>query len=91
MLNDALLGKYEVAALISNDSDLLAPITIIRQQQGLKVGILSPISNPGQHPAAMLTRSSDFFKPIRTGVLALSQFPPQITDTPGTFSKPRSW
>ncbi len=91
MLNDARLGKYEVAALISNDSDFFAPIKIIRQQLGLKVGILSPISNPRQHPAAMLINNSDFFKPIRTGVLALSQFPPQITDPRGTFSKPRSW
>jgi len=91
MLNDAWLGKYEVAVLISNDSDFFAPIRIIRQQLGLKVGILSPISNPMQHPAAMLIKNSDFFKPIRTGVLSLSQFPPQITDTRGTFSKPRSW
>ena len=91
MLNDAWLGEYEVAAMITNDSDFLTPIQIVRQQLGLKVGIISPITNPGQHASGELARNADFFKPIRKGVLRASQFAQELTDARGTFTIPRSW
>ena len=42
MINDGYQGRYEVATLISNDSDLVEPVRIVRNELKLAVGILNP-------------------------------------------------
>jgi hypothetical protein len=76
-----------VAVLISNDSDLLEPMRIVRYELGLRIGLL----NPHRRVAAALAPHATFLKQIRKGVLADSQFPPELTDDNGTFRKPESW
>ena len=87
LMNDAHLGNFEAAVLITNDSDLLPPIKIVRYQLGKKVGIL----NPQKNPSRALLPHIDFIKKIRPGVVAASQFPPTLTDVHGLFTKPASW
>lgn len=87
LLHDGYQNLYDVAVLITNDSDLLLPIQIVRGQLGKKVGIL----NPHKKPSNMLIRNCDFYKPIRQGVLRASQFPATLSDANGTFSKPSTW
>ena len=87
LLHDAHMGRFEVAVVISNDSDLLEPIKIVRHQLGKKVGIL----NPHQKPSRALLPHIDFIKQIRRGVLQASQFPVTMTDQHGVFSKPPVW
>ncbi len=43
LLNDAWLNKYECAVIISNDSDLAEPLRLIKQQNGKKIGLISPL------------------------------------------------
>ena len=87
LMNDAHLGNFEAAVLITNDSDLLPPIKIVRYQLGKKVGIL----NPQKNPSRALLPHIDFIKKIRPGVVAASQFPPTLTDVHGLFTKPACW
>jgi uncharacterized LabA/DUF88 family protein len=87
LLHDAHLNRYDVAAVISNDSDLLEPIRIVRRELHKQVGIL----NPQKHPAKVLLSEVDFFKQIRAGVLAKCQFPDELTDAHGTIRKPLEW
>ncbi len=87
LLNDAYQNDYEVAVIISNDSDLVEPVKIVRGQLGLKIGIL----NPHRHPSRELRANSDFFKKIRRSVLVASQFPSTLTDIRGTITKPEAW
>jgi uncharacterized LabA/DUF88 family protein len=87
LLHDAHMGRFDVAVVISNDSDLLEPIKIVRSELGKKVGIL----NPQKNPSRALLPHIDFIKPIRSGVLAASQFPATLRDSVGTFTKPPSW
>lgn len=87
LLNDAYLDLFDVAVVISNDSDLLAPIKIIRTVMGKKIGVL----NPQKNSSRAIQPNVDFYKPIRTGVIADSQFPDSLTDGVGTFHKPPSW
>ena len=88
MVNDGHEGRYEVAILISNDSDLVEPVRIVRNELKLPVGILNPFVLT---PSYDLNRNATFVKPIRTGVLFASQFPPTLKDTNGTFHKPPTW
>lgn len=87
LLHDGHLGKYEVAVVITNDSDLQEPIRIVTQELGLKVGLL----NPHLHPSRTLLQYSLFFKNIRQKVLKKSQFPTTLIDSNGSFSKPPTW
>jgi len=88
MVNDGHNGRYQVAVIISNDSDLVEPIKIVRQELKLPVGVLNPISD---HPSHELRKYATFVKPIRKGVLSASQFPPRLKDTAGEFYKPPAW
>ena len=88
MVNDGYKGLYQVAVIISNDSDLVEPIRIVRKDLNLPVGVLNPILN---YPSHELQKFASFVKPIRKGVLSVSQFPPQMQDTAGVFYKPPTW
>jgi len=87
LLNDGHKRDYEVAILITNDSDLLEAIRIVRQELNLPVGILNPYTRPSH----VLLQHASFVKPIRKGALAASQFPDVLTDDNGSFYKPASW
>lgn len=87
LLRDGYGGFYEAAVLVTNDSDLLEPVRIVSQELGKTVGILNPHPNPSR----VLLRYASFIKPIRKGVLAASQFPPNLQDAQGTITKPAVW
>ena len=72
---------------MSNDSDLLEPIKIVREEFGLKAGIL----NPHNRPSRALLPHIDFIKAIRAGVLGASQFTATISGPHGKFHKPAGW
>jgi uncharacterized LabA/DUF88 family protein len=42
LLRDAYTQRFELAVLITNDSDLVEPVKIVRKEIGLPVGILNP-------------------------------------------------
>jgi hypothetical protein len=80
-------GRFEVAVVVSNGSDLLEPIKIVREQLGKQVGIL----NPQKHPSRALLPHIDFIKQIRGGVLRAAQLPVTLIDATGAFTEPAAW
>ena len=88
LLLDAFDDEYDTAIVVSNDSDLVHPIEVVRERFGKTVGVLTP---HGPKVSWAMRNVADFYRPIRRGVLASSQFPPTLTDRHGTISKPRSW
>ena len=87
LLVDGLKNNYELAVVVSNDSDLALPIRFVVEELHKPVGLL----NPQKHPSVELSKCASFLKQIRAGVLARSQFPNQLTDAHGTFTKPAAW
>jgi uncharacterized LabA/DUF88 family protein len=87
MLNDAYHDQYDIAVIVSNDSDLVEAIRIVTKELGKRVGVL----NPHKHPSRTLLSQATFFKTIRQGVLSVSQFPIMMKDRHGTFHRPASW
>jgi hypothetical protein len=64
---------------------LIEPIRIVRHELGLVVGLVNPhIAKKRSH--ALLSCNPTFFKQLRAGVLASSQFPPVLPDASGTIS-----
>ncbi len=80
----------EAFVIVSNDSDLTEPMRIVCHELGMVVGILNP-QPPQKRSRALLSCKPTFFKQIRAGVLAASQFPPTLTDSTGTITKPTDW
>ena len=87
LLVDGFEGDYEVAIVVSNDSDLLEPIRLVRARLGLTVGLL----NPYKKAALDLRGQADFYQAVRRGPLSACQFPPTLTDATGVIVKPASW
>lgn len=87
LLMDGMEGEYEVAVIVSNDSDLKAPLEVVRSRFHCKVGIL----NPHKNRSWALAQVIDFYKPIRRGTLAASQFPLILHDASGPIHKPAAW
>jgi hypothetical protein len=77
-----------VAAVLSNDSDLVEPIRIVTQVLGKPVGLLSPVNNPNPD----LSRVSSFIRRISVSDLAASQFSDPVLRADGSpVHKPPSW
>ncbi len=99
LLLDGFNKDYEVAVVITNDSDLAEPIRLVRQELKLRVLVLHPCktANPVTNVTASrvsveLQRSSTKSIVIKESSLATSQFPPTLQDTQGrTITKPSSW
>jgi uncharacterized LabA/DUF88 family protein len=87
LVADAFEGRFDVAVLVTNDSDLQEPVRYVRAELHKVVGIL----NPHPVPAAALQRVASFTKQIRKGVLEASQLPAEIKDSVGTITKPAGW
>ncbi|MDR3576955.1 MAG: NYN domain-containing protein [Anaerolineaceae bacterium] len=88
LLYDGYKGVYQVAVVISNDSDLVEAIKIVRNDLNKGVIVLNPFKDT---PSQELNRAATFVKPIRQGVLAASQFPSPMHDQNGSFYKPPKW
>ena len=87
LLHDAHMDRFDVAVVVSNDSDLLGPIKIVRNELGKKVSVL----NPQKHPSRAILPHIDFIKQIRSGALGASLFPDNLQDAKGQFTKPVGW
>lgn len=87
LVSDAYENHFDVAVIVSNDSDLLAPVRLVTQHLGKRVGIL----NPQREAAMVLSKAATFVKQVREGVLRASQFPAELRDARGAFRKPLEW
>jgi hypothetical protein len=88
LLLDAFQNNFDVAAVLSNDSDLVEPIRIVTKVLGKPVGLLSPIPNPTPN----LAHVSSFIRRISASDLAAAQFPdPIVRPDDSEISKPASW
>jgi hypothetical protein len=87
LLLDVFHEDCEVAIVVSNDADLKTPIELVSSELGTDVGLLNP------HPARKrsLVLQPTFFKQLREGPLAASQFAPVLRDSRGEIRKPKSW
>jgi hypothetical protein len=87
LLNDAHNEDFDVAVMVTNDSDLVEPMRIVREELKLPVGII----NPQKKPSFRLQEKASFIKSVRPWILRSSQFPGTMSDVDGSFMKPASW
>lgn len=89
LINDAHLGKFDVAAVITNDSDLVRPVEMVKNEIKKRIGIINPCRKASKVLSA--PNVSDFQRQIRRGVLKNSVFPVTLADAKGSFTRPADW
>jgi phosphohistidine swiveling domain-containing protein len=87
LVHDAHIGYFEKAVVISNDSDLVTPISVVAGELNLPVVVVSPFEKNNIQLKSVATG----IKKIRRGLLSVSQFDEVLTDSKGTISIPEKW
>jgi hypothetical protein len=96
MLRDAFRREFDVAAVLTSDSDLAEPFGIVTEELGLPVILLHPYVPDAnsllREPAKKLrVYAGDRIKKIREGLLAASQLPDSLSDGRGQITRPKEW
>lgn len=87
LLMDGFNKSYQLAIVITNDSDLAEPIRMVRDCLGLPVNVLDPQSKVSKQ----LRNACTDYQNLRTWMLEKSQFPDSLTDKNGVITKPKEW
>ena len=89
LLVDGFRDSYDMAAVLSNDSDLAHTIATVRAELKKPVVVLCPCTK--KKTAFELKKVASYVKEIRSAALAACQFDPSLADTHGKITKPESW
>lgn len=87
LLLDAFEDDCEMAVVVSNDSDLVLPIVMVRSRLGKQVGVF----DPSRRRSFELHGAASWYRPLRRGPLSASLFPDTLSDSQGLITKPPSW
>ncbi|OYW67102.1 MAG: hypothetical protein B7Z40_08685 [Bosea sp. 12-68-7] len=88
LVRDAFQNAFDVAVVLTNDSDLVEPIRIAIHEAGKRVGLLVPV----KYPTQSLMSVASFYLHIRPGHLARAQFADPLVQADGTLlAKPPTW
>jgi uncharacterized LabA/DUF88 family protein len=89
LILDALDGVADSYAVVTNDSDLVPPFSML-SARGFKVALVSVAG--AHYNKAFATAGIETIRQIREGTLRASQFPARLSDGEGrTIRKPASW
>ena len=88
MLVDGFRGLYDAAVVVSDDSDLLDPVRLVRSELGLNVGVV----RVRVHRASVFRTEVDFVRSVRRWHFATCQLP-LVIDLPrgGVIRRPTGW
>lgn len=86
ILNDAWLGCYDCAVVLSNDSDLAEALRLVKKYHQKIIGLILP---ENCRPSKILMGVANFIKSIRKNALTVAQLPNPIPNT--NIHKPEGW
>ena len=87
LLLDGFDDEYEMAVVVSNDSDLELPIRMARTRLAKQVGVF----DPSRRRSFELYNAASWYRPLRQGPLSASLFPDTLSDAKGPITKPAGW
>ena len=87
LLLDGFEDEYELAVVISNDSDLQLPIRLVTTRLKRQVGVF----DPSRRRSFELHSAASWYRPLRQGPLSASLFPDTLSDAQGQITKPVGW
>jgi uncharacterized LabA/DUF88 family protein len=87
LIHDAHNNLFNKAVVITNDSDLVLPIQIVKEELTKHITVISPYERNSIQLKAVATD----VRKIRNGVLKVSQFDEKLIDNVGDFYIPEKW
>ena len=90
LLVDGFKREYEMAVVVSNDSDLVEPIRLVQGELGLPVTVVNPHCYT-HNPSRQLQQIATTYIRLRPVALEACQFPPSLKDAHGVIHKPAGW
>ena len=87
LVRDAFTDRFDLAVVVTNDTDLVEPIKIVVEDTGKRVGLLSPSSKA----SASLVAAASFLKHIDQTDLNACQFPDEIEHNGKLIKRPVEW
>ena len=89
MLCQAMHNHYDIALVLSADTDLVPAIQAVKKEfRDKRVHVFFPAGNPG---TSELKNAADLCATLDVGILRDSQLPPTLTVGGKTLSKPEEW
>ena len=90
LLLDAFRDDADLFVVLSNDSDLVTPMRLVREELGKRIGLLSPME-PKRASNELKQTGISLHRQVTPSCLEISQLPEQISDAHGTIHRPAKW
>ena len=87
LLMDGFCDEYDLAVVVSNDSDLQLPVEMARTRLGKQMGVF----DPSRRRSFELYNAASWYRPLRKGPLGASQIPDTLADANRLITKPAEW
>lgn len=88
LLLDAFMNRAEAYFVLSNDSDFVEPIKVIKEKLRCNVGLILPTENSSKKLKLIAEPSIHY---LRKTALLSAQFPDVVFDSKGAIMKPLAW
>jgi NYN domain len=88
LVRDSLRGYADAYIVMTNDSDQVKPLEMLKNENVGILGVIVPAKFPSK---ALMNLDLPVSKQIREGVLIASQFPEKLFDKKGQITKPKTW
>lgn len=89
LLLDAFRRDAETFVVLSNDTDLVEPLRIVKHELGMRTGVLYPHRKSS---GALRAANPDFFRVLKATDIKASQFPDSVRFPNGSkVVKPQGW
>ncbi len=89
LVADGFRGSYDKAVVVSNDSDLVTPIRLVKEELGRFVRVLSP--HRSDKASKDLVSASSHHGHLHLDLLLECQLPNEVEGPTGTIRRPASW
>lgn len=90
LLLDAMRGIADYYVVASNDSDLVMPIRLVKEELRQSVGLLSPME-PKRASNELKQIGLDIQRQVTPAALGASQLPNELEDANGRITRPAKW
>lgn len=90
MVADAFTGRADYYVMLSNDSDQVGTLTIMKNEVGARTGIVLPMES-AKGSKALMSTGPEFVGHVTREVLLASQFVDSIADEHGKIHRPPTW
>lgn len=90
MIYDAALNDADIYVMLSNDSDQVETLNLLKRM-GKKTGLILPMPDQKRGSKELKKTNPDIIAGVHGEALFVSQFPNFLSDKNGTIYRPKQW